>query len=594
MMKDYFKIFVRSRLLIKSITYFIVAAGFPILVFGGVALYLINFSHANDVSALELQLISQKSEEVKKFFADTLGILELNVSTDASYIGAADQTFLLQGILKSNPAFEELSFINLDGRETEKVSRSQSDEELDFFDLSRLPYLNKVKKGQNVISDVYYTLDGPMISMIAPVRNRSGKIIDIISAEVSLKSILASVRQGKLGLSGYVYMLDGNGRYISSDKKGGVSPGSDLSGFGRVNKVMNGQVVSGFNAEDRYYNFFNGEAVIGAGKKIPNINWSVFVEWPIEDADAVVAGIRDKAIQFTLLSLFIVLLMAPLFSYQLIGPIHLLEAGAANIEKGNLDTSVTIKTKDELEELGAAFNKMTAGLRRLKELQDEFVFVASHELRAPVTIIKNALEMFVNQAGNSLTSASRDLIDLIKQANDNLGQLVNELLDIARSEAGRLEIEVSACDLASDIKAVLALESSLAAKKQVALEYKPKADLPQVLADAGRIREVVTNLVTNAIKYNKDSGKVTIYHEVSGDMVITHVEDTGLGIPEAEQLRVFHKFFRSDELRIKGITGTGLGLFIVRQLVEKMSGKIWFKSEAGKGSTFSFSLRSVK
>jgi signal transduction histidine kinase len=123
------------------------------------------------------------------------------------------------------------------------------------------------------------------------------------------------------------------------------------------------------------------------------------------------------------------------------------------------------------------------------------------------------------------------------------------------------------------------------------MTYQPPTDLPHVLADADRIKEVVVNLVGNAIKYMGGAGNIAVSHEVTADgHVVTHIADTGLGISKEAQEKLFQKFYRVQTDKTKEITGTGLGLFIVKEIVEKMNGTIWATSEEGKGSVFSFSL----
>ncbi|HSD12535.1 MAG TPA: HAMP domain-containing sensor histidine kinase, partial [Patescibacteria group bacterium] len=184
-------------------------------------------------------------------------------------------------------------------------------------------------------------------------------------------------------------------------------------------------------------------------------------------------------------------------------------------------------------------------------------------------------------------------LDNATKANDRLVQLVDDILDIARSDAGKLNISVSACDLSENIAAVVAEQKVLADAKKIMLAYARPGKPVRVMADDVRLKEVLVNLVSNAVKYSPEGAAVTISHQRKNGNVVTHVRDSGFGIPKKDQVHVFEKFFRSDEGRIKGIAGTGLGLFITKQLVEKMNGKIWFSSTEGKGSTFSFSLKAA-
>jgi signal transduction histidine kinase len=197
-------------------------------------------------------------------------------------------------------------------------------------------------------------------------------------------------------------------------------------------------------------------------------------------------------------------------------------------------------------------------------------------------------------------------MEKVLASNQRLIQLVNDLLEVARSQAGRLTIKVAPVDIAPAISSTLDELKSLADEKGVTLSYDATlpggagADgtaLPQVLADADRVKEVVINLVGNAIKYMGGAGTITITHElVAADeaapaMLVTHIADTGIGMSAEAQEKLFQKFYRVQTDKTKDITGTGLGLFIVKEIIEKMGGTIAVASEEGKGSTFSFGLQ---
>lgn len=576
----YFKeIFSKSRLRTKFILFFVIFASVPTLVLGGVSLYLIDISHREDVSNLELQLIDQKIEEVEKFFAETLGTLELFVSTDKLYIESSEQFFLLDGLLADNKAFEEVSLINLRGMETEKRLKGASSgrpDEADLFDVSRLPKFENLKTGKNYIGDVHNTLSGPLITLAASVRNRNGEIMSYLSAEVNLLQILKSVESASLGSAGYLALLDKDGSLISR------------KGFARA--PIGAKVFGARDNHDRYESVLTGEPVVGARKAISKIGWTIMAEWPISDADAIIKDVRNQVVTLTIISIIAVFLLAPFFALRLLRPIHALEAGAAKIEAGDFEGKVEIKTDDELEDLGMAFNKMTQGLKRLQELKNEFVFIAAHELRTPVTAIRGyvsmALEALQNKSGADLVS----YLEPVERANERLINLVNDILEIARSEAGRITIEVYTIDTRLLIRSTLLELKPLAGEKNISFLYDEPKEMKLALTDPGRFREALTNLVSNAVKYNNKDGWVKIYHEETPEILTTHVEDNGFGMSADDQKHMFEKFFRAEIGKTKSIVGTGLGMFITKELVEKMGGKIWFKSEKGKGSRFSFSL----
>lgn len=585
-----------SKLRNKFILFFIIIASVPVLVSGGISLYLIDFSHRSDVSNLELQIIDQKIKEIQIFFADTLGLLELTVSSDKTYIDASDQAFLLSGLLKENRAFEEVSFIEPTyGRETEKKLRfEEPGEEMVLENTSRLEKFSKTTSGKNFIGPIYYTLLGPFVSIASPVRNRNGEIVSIVSAEVNLSSLLSSIEVTRLGSAGYLVLLDRDGNFVGGGGPDTLVPGTSLSGLSRVKKVLAGKVFNALGEQDRYESVFNSVPVVGAGKKDIETGWALLVEWPLQDADAIIRNVRNQVVQFTLFSILAMLCITPFFASHLTKPIRELERGASEIEQGNFEKQIVIKTKDELEELGSAFNRMAQGLKRLQELKNEFVFIAAHELRSPVTIINGYISMiFSDKAAHLLTEDLKNYLEQIKNANQRLLQLVANLLEIARSEAGRMVIEVAPLALEDSIFQIVSEMKPLVDEKSITLHYEQILNLPRVLGNDVRVKEIMVNLIGNAIKYSPQAKPIIISHEVKEKEVITRVRDNGFGISEEAQKKLFEKFYRIRTEKTESIPGTGLGLFIVKQLIEKMNGKIWVVSEEGKGSTFSFSLPRV-
>lgn len=579
----------KSKIRTKFLLFIIVLAVVPVLVLGTLTFWALFSYHQYNVSELETQLIDQKIKEIEKFFSGTMGILEIKVGfTQKSDIELSQQLFLLDGLLAENSAFQEVSFINLDGKETAKKART--DVELELFDVSRLEKFKQVSQGKNYISDVYYTLSGPFITLAAPVYNRNNEIIQFISSEVSLSQIRDLVKSAVLGSSGYLLLLDSNGFLAAQGLSNNIGIGTSLDFMDRVRRILAGQTLDGLNVRDRYQSFASNLPVVGAGKKIQELNWVLLVEWPVAEADLIIKQVRNQVILFTLFGVLAVLVLTPFFAQHLASPVRKLQVGVKEIEKGNFEHYVEIKTKDELEELGSAFNEMAKGLKRLQELKDEFVFIAAHELRAPVTVIRGYISMLLEGEGGELSKEAKEMLIPVMKSGDGLNRLVDDLLQVARSEAGRIEIKVMPCDIKEVIKNTADGLSLLAREKSIILIYEPQDGLPKVLADQDKLAEVMKNLIDNAIKYTVGSGRVVIYHEIKDNILITSVKDTGIGIPKEKQEKLFQKFFRVKTQETQDIQGTGLGLWLVKQLIEKMNGKIWVVSEQGKGSIFSFSL----
>jgi signal transduction histidine kinase len=179
----------------------------------------------------------------------------------------------------------------------------------------------------------------------------------------------------------------------------------------------------------------------------------------------------------------------------------------------------------------------------------------------------------------------RRLLAVIADQSDRLARIVNDILWASRIDSGRLSLEIDSCDSLELAQSVIeAARAHLPAGLDLALVSPP--DPPRLSADAEKLRQVLTNLVGNAIKYSPDGGRVEMRLETEGGHLRFAVQDEGLGIPQREQRRIFEKFYRLDPNQTRGVGGTGLGLYICRELVDRMGGRIWVVSREGEGSTF--------
>lgn len=227
-------------------------------------------------------------------------------------------------------------------------------------------------------------------------------------------------------------------------------------------------------------------------------------------------------------------------------------------------------------------------------LKSEFVGTVSHELRTPMTSIKGYAEVLLMGAGGALNEKQRHFIEVIRTNSERLVVLVNDLLDISRIEAGRATLTMQPLNLEELADGVIAdlLRQSLTEHKPVTVSKEIPARLPRILGDFDRVRQIIENLLDNAYHYNIKNGHITVRMSQVGEAVRVDIHDTGMGIPPAEQPRIFERFFRGESPLVLGVSGTGLGLSIVQYLIEMHHGRIWLESSGvqGEGSTFSFTL----
>jgi two-component system phosphate regulon sensor histidine kinase PhoR len=226
-------------------------------------------------------------------------------------------------------------------------------------------------------------------------------------------------------------------------------------------------------------------------------------------------------------------------------------------------------------------------LRNLQTMRQEFVGNVSHELRTPLAAIKAVVETLQDGAIDD-KEAAEDFLNRADSEIDRMTQMIAELTELSRIEVGRAELRLKPVNLNLLIEEVLTRLNPQAERQNVALLAALQADLPIIQADEERIRQAITNLAHNAIKFTRSGGKAAISTKLERDSVVVNVSDNGIGISKEDLLHIFERFYKVDKARSGG--GTGLGLAIAKHIVQAHGGNIWAESEEEKGSTFSFSL----
>jgi signal transduction histidine kinase len=228
---------------------------------------------------------------------------------------------------------------------------------------------------------------------------------------------------------------------------------------------------------------------------------------------------------------------------------------------------------------------------KLQQMQLDFVSMAAHELRTPLTSIKGYLSVFLDENKTKLNDDQKMLLQRVSNSAYQLNALVENLLNVSRIERGTFTINMESIDWTTFVKENVETLEERANEKGVHLEFMtPPQPIPKVKADKIRIIEVLNNLCSNAINYTPKGGDVKVWIETKDDQVITHIQDTGAGIPPEVLKHLFSKFYRVGGKLTQGIKGTGLGLYISKEIMNFHHGSIWVESQLGKGSTFSFSL----
>ncbi len=233
----------------------------------------------------------------------------------------------------------------------------------------------------------------------------------------------------------------------------------------------------------------------------------------------------------------------------------------------------------------SAFRDVTAEVEA-ERAKTEFVSTVSHELRTPMTSIKGYVDLLLMGAVGVVTEDQQNFLSVIRSNVERLTLLVSDLLDISRVESGRLAVSPKVIHLEEVIDLTVVTMRARAMDKGLTLQSEVSSPLPQVLADPDRVTQILTNLMGNACSYTPAGGRVTVSAYAHSDEVHVSVSDTGIGISEEDQEKIFDRFFRADHDVVQDAPGAGLGLSIVKSLTEMQGGRVWVNSDLGKGSTF--------
>ena len=275
-------------------------------------------------------------------------------------------------------------------------------------------------------------------------------------------------------------------------------------------------------------------------------------------------------------------------SRRIVAPLREMTSASRRIAEGKYDERVTIRSLDELGQLGESFNQMAEKLEQVEAMRRQLIGDVSHELRTPLTAIKGSMEGLMD----GVLPADAETYQQIHAEADRLSRLVDDLQELSRVEAHAYPLDLGETDISSVVTTTIKRLTPNARAKRIALTSSLPRDLPRLLADEDRLGQVLLNLTANSVQYTNEGGAVTIAAETKNGEIQISVTDTGVGIPPEHLAHIFTRFYRVDKSRSRASGGgSGIGLTIARHLVEAHGGRIWAESEGeGKGSRFVFTL----
>jgi len=595
----------------KILFLFILISIIPLALFAVLGGYFINLAQNHSIAQLESQLIGQKEKEIEKFFTDIHSLFKIQIALPIASLGSVPEDqreFLLKEIAASNRNIEKLSFLEYDSVYADKLENGMELNKLEngifsaeLSNQNNSPQFQVALKGDSYFGSVYQKGNDFLMTVAAPVKNKDGILIGIMSGEISLRPIIQSINNAMLGSSGYLLLADDRGVVWARPSQ------LKESGFGSnvfVLSVLGGE-YGGVAGQIQEYQSTFGDLVMASGKRLNNVGWALIAEWPKNDAYAIVYSIINQGIIYLILIFSIAVIAALLFATRITKPIKILDQGAKIIGHGDFAHRIQIQSKDELQDLAERFNEMAKNLKdigelretqarmeglskslekekELSQIKDKFIATASHQLRTPVSVIRWLAESMRSAvAQNKMAIVESQLDDLYKNM-ESLALVIGDILTIAELGIGYQPAFLMEFSLKKEAEEAIGRFRKEAEEKNISLNFKPsdEKDDYKISASLLNIRRAMEHLLANAVTYTKKDGNILVELSRAENKIEFSVKDDGIGVLPEDQKLIFGEFARGkNSVEMKNV-GTGLGLFIVKTIIEGHKGEIGVESPA--------------
>ncbi len=282
--------------------------------------------------------------------------------------------------------------------------------------------------------------------------------------------------------------------------------------------------------------------------------------------------------QFLFLVMGIIIIGSSLLTYSL---------GTKYIEDPEIVVLIVLLLAAILFIITFAISRGFEKLAEVYRMKSEFIDIVSHQLRSPLTNLKWAIDLLISKGTDKKTN---EYFQILKENSLRMEELVLDLITVSRLETVTLPLEKKETSLENLIEEIILKIEPLAESANIEIEFKSQENLPKILADVSQLKQVLENLLDNAIRYTKENSKIEVKLEKRKENLYFEIKDQGVGIPKEDQKYIFQKFFRSKNVLREKTQGSGLGLYIAKTIIEKLGGKIGFQSQENIGSTFWFTL----
>ena len=606
----------RGSLFRKYAVFFVALVSLALVASGGVQLYFTYQENKQALLALQQEKADSAASRIETYIQEIERQLAWVRLPQLGMQTAEQKQVEYLKLLRVVPAITDAAMLDASGKEQVRVSRLSMNVIASGADYSNDPRFLETKAGKTYFSPVYFR--GGSEPYITIAVGSSGGAVTL--AEVNLKFIWDVVSRISIGKEGLAYVVDSRGQLIAHPDISYVLQQQDLSKLPQVRAARGidengGELVSIARSSQ-------GKEVLTSYVRIAPLGWTVLVEQPLVEAFAPLYASLQRTGLLLVAGLALAVAASLYVARRMVHPIQAIQRGAEQLAAGKLDEPIIVRTGDELQALAGQFNDMAsqlkqsyAGLERKVEERtlelsasleqqtaimvqlevanqhkSEFLANMSHELRTPLNAIIGFSEVLGEEMFGDVNPKQAEYLDDINSSGKHLLALINDILDLSKIEAGKMDLELSPLDMETALGDAMTLLRDRATRSSVVLELQCPEPIGTWIADVRKFKQIMVNLLSNAVKFTPSGGRVTVRAErLTGEVRIA-VSDTGIGIRPEDQVLVFEAFRQATGDHLQKSEGTGLGLALTRRFVELHGGRLSLQSEPGHGSTFTFNL----
>jgi two-component system sensor histidine kinase ChiS len=492
----------------------------------------------------------------------------------------------------------------------------------DYDPRKRPWYIAPAKEGKTAWSKIYIGFGSQKLTIAKglPLYAETGKLLGVTAVDLSLAQIDAFLQELKIGRNGRVFLLERSGDLIADstpERPFAIENGTvkRINAKNSDNYLLR-STMSHLNAE--VGDLSNIKVAQGSGfgigsdrllwQAIPfqdpgGIDWLIVIVVPASDFTQEIDNNNRNTFLLCLLSLGITIALGNFTARKIARPLLRLCDASRAIAEGDLDQDVDESWIEEVNVLSQSFNQMSDWLQKADRLKTDFLSNISHELRTPLVsilgfakvidkkfdyVVAPLSEVEDKKVQKSISQIKENL-SIVRTESQRLMDIIANVLDITNLEAEKVVWDMQPLDMGELIEEIAAYYRSQFQEKGLSLSVEIETHLPKVTGDRNRLLQVMSNLLSNALKFT-ETGSVTCTVRQDGDLLIVSVSDTGIGISKEDSSQVFEKFKQVGNVLTDKPQGTGLGLPISKEIISHHGGNIWFESESNRGSTFSFAL----